>query len=89
MENVQEKVYIFHSDPGHGWLEVERSELYQFGIADKITGYSYQEGSRVYLEEDCDASLFADVLEQNGFDFKYKEIYHDKTRIRYMNHYVA
>ena len=82
-----EKEYIFHSDPGHGWLEVELSELYQFGIANKITKYSYQDGYKVYLEEDCDASLFADVLEENGFTFKYKEKNQDSTFIRRLPHY--
>jgi hypothetical protein len=46
-------------DSGHAWLEVPTPE------AEKVTGisaYSYRHpnGSSVYLEEDCDAGLFAE-----------------------------
>lgn len=52
--------YVFHEDPGHGWLQVRREELIQLGIADKISPYSYQssDGATVYLEEDCDVATF-------------------------------
>ena len=53
--------FIKHSDPGHGWLEVTPSDLSEVGLklAD-ISGYSYKNrrGTRLFLEEDCDASLF-------------------------------
>lgn len=51
----------FHSDAGHGWLKVERKLLNALGIADKITAYSYQRYSDVYLEEDCDAVTFVEA----------------------------
>lgn len=50
--------YRFHSDAGHGWLQVTLAELVRLGIAGKITGYSYRLRDTVFLEEDCDASLF-------------------------------
>jgi hypothetical protein len=53
--------YDFFSDPAHGWIKVKRSELERLGIADKISGYSYQKGDYVYLEEDADGTLFADA----------------------------
>lgn len=52
------KVFKSYSDPGHGWLAVKRSDLHALGIADKITRFSYQRGNTVYLEEDCDVTLF-------------------------------
>jgi hypothetical protein len=55
------KKYIAHNDPGHGWLAVKRSELKELGIAGKVTLYSYERGETVYLEEDCDATLFIDA----------------------------
>lgn len=55
--------YDFFSDPGHGWLKVERRELVELGIENQISGYSYQKGDYVYLEEDGDASKFADAWE--------------------------
>jgi hypothetical protein len=54
--------YTFFADPGHGWLRVKRSELAELGLLNSITPYSYENGKYVYLEEDCDASLFLTTL---------------------------
>jgi hypothetical protein len=48
----------WHIDGGHGWLEVSKAKLTKLGIAHKISGYSYEKGTKAYLEEDCDAGLF-------------------------------
>lgn len=66
--------YTFHTDPGHGWLEVSKEELSIFNIADKISSYSYKLGSKVFLEEDCDAGLFINALENKGIKFTYTTI---------------
>jgi hypothetical protein len=66
--------YTFHTDPGHGWLEVSRSELAMLHIDDAISAYSYQAGDKVFLEEDCDASLFVDALECLGVKFSYNVV---------------
>ena len=66
--------YTFHTDPGHGWLEVSKEELSLFNIADKISSYSYKLGSKVFLEEDCDAGLFINALENKGIKFTYTTI---------------
>jgi len=52
------KPVIYHQDPGHGWFGVKRAALAELGILDKVSHYSYERGATVYLEEDCDASLF-------------------------------
>ena len=49
---------IFHTDPAHGWLEVNRADLDLLNIAHKISRYSYQKDDRVYLEEDSDAAHY-------------------------------
>jgi len=67
-------MYLFHSDPGHGWLQVKRQELKELGILDKISNYSYQKGDNVYLEEDCDYSLFVERMKELGRPFEIKEI---------------
>jgi GTP cyclohydrolase II len=67
-------MYIFHSDPGHGWLQVTRQELKDLGILDKISHYSYQKRGDVYLEEDCDYSLFVKRMRELGRPFETKEI---------------
>jgi GTP cyclohydrolase II len=59
-------MYLFHSDPGHGWLQVKRQELKDLGILDKISHYSYQKRGDVFLEEDCDYSLFMHEMRARG-----------------------
>ena len=49
-------MYIFFADPGHAWLRVLKTEI--IPIKDKISSFSYMNGKYVYLEEDCDASVF-------------------------------
>lgn len=66
--------YNFHSDPGHGWLEVNREELALLHIDDAISSYSYEAGNKVYLEEDCDAALFINALENLGVKFTFHSI---------------
>ena len=53
-------MYIFHEDPGHGWLEVPVSELLELGIINQISEFSYLSLDRktAYLEEDCDLAVF-------------------------------
>jgi len=58
------RTYTFYSDPAHGWLKVEKSELERLGIADKISPYSYEFGGFAYLEEDCDATAFVEAKER-------------------------
>ena len=51
--------FIKHDDPGHGWLEVQESDLKELGATvNDFSGYSYRKGNRLFLEEDCDASKF-------------------------------
>ncbi len=56
--------YIKHEDPGHGWLQVPLTELQALGIVDKISAYSYTDGTYGYLEEDCDMTTF--LTAKNG-----------------------
>jgi hypothetical protein len=70
---MKSKTYVFHSDAGHGWLAVKRQELVKLGIIDKVSSCSYQKGNTVYLEEDCDCSLFINALEVKGIKFEHRE----------------
>lgn len=60
------------NDPGHGWCKVKRSELDKLGLLDKITGFSYERGDYVYLEEDLDMSLYMNKLRELNPDIKFK-----------------
>ena len=71
----------FHCDPSHGWLEVNREDIDALGIADQISAYSYamaathKRAGMVYLEEDCDASLFLDAAKAAGWTIQIVEKY--------------
>jgi hypothetical protein len=67
----------FYSDPGHGWGAVKRKVLFDLGIADKISSFSYQKGDTVYLEEDCDLSTLVTTLATKGTVIKYVEKHTD------------
>ena len=71
----EEKYFTFYSDPGHGWLAVDRLSLLASGVAHLISSYSYQLGETVYLEEDCDAGLFMGTL---GYTPQFTEDYTDQ-----------
>ena len=60
----------FHCDAGHGWLAAKRNLLAKLGLLDKVSGYSYQRGGTVYLEEDCDAGLLINALKERGIKFE-------------------
>lgn len=66
----------FHSDPGHGWLEVSKELLAQLDIADKITSYSYALDTVVYLEEDCDMSLFLEAAAKAEITINFIQVYY-------------
>lgn len=58
-----EKSFTFHTDAGHGWLEVLQADYEAAGLSARdFTRYSYQKkgahGLTFYLEEDQDAPLF-------------------------------
>ena len=63
----------FHSDPGHGWLEVTMAAIRNLGIGEKISRYSYRKGETAYLEEDCDASLYIEGLKVKNIPFEFIE----------------
>lgn len=54
-----QEVYTYHTDPGHGWLEVPVGDVLALDLTPGMfSPYSYRKGSFLFLEEDCDAELF-------------------------------
>lgn len=76
------KTYYFHSDPGHGWLAVKIQELIRLKILDKISKYSYMKGKTVYLEEDCDYSIFEEAKFKNEELIEVKQTFLKNSPIR-------
>ena len=81
--------YRVYADPGHAWLKADRTELVRLGIADRVSAFSYQRGNAVYLEEDCDLSLFLETKKARGESVVIRETHTDKqSRIRNYIPYV-
>ena len=79
----------FHSDPGHGWLEVPKRLLSDLAIQTKITPWSYMDDDNAYLEEDLDYSVFVEAAKAQGYELTISETYQDNTPIRHMQSYSA
>jgi hypothetical protein len=86
----------FWNDPGHGWLEVQISDLKIMGIDKKISGYSYRKDDKAYLEEDCDMSLYIETLYesdpikaniQNWCNTMLQDEYREHIFVRSLRHY--
>ena len=80
------KVYTLLQGPGHAWLEVTRGELIALDIVDKISGYSYQLGHKVFLEEDVDAGIFIKAMKLERKQVK--EVYSDPCKVRGYAHFI-
>jgi hypothetical protein len=61
------------ADPGHAWARFPKQKLVSLGIADKITTYSYQNGSNAFLEEDCDLYTLIKALRERDYEIKFNE----------------
>ena len=70
---------IHYCDPAHGWMKVRRSLLIKLGLQGMISSYSYERKDSVYLEEDCDAGLLFDRLDNLGIKWSIKTMHSDKT----------
>ena len=76
------------ADPGHAWARFPKAKLVSLGIADKISAYSYQNGSNAFLEEDCDLSILSGALRERGYEIKFNESHTNKqSKIRSYNTY--
>jgi hypothetical protein len=85
-------IYNFHTDPGHGWLEVPLPELRELGIHNHISRFSYIDRNRgcAYLEEDCDATRFGEAFQQRfGHWPNHSEVYCEDTPIRNYERYPS
>ena len=87
MQTRKTRTFIYHEDPGHGWIEVPMQELYALGIAAKITPYSYRNGETAFLEEDDDADTLLKALRAQGVEVTFERRYQEYTPIQHYNPY--
>ena len=69
------KTLTYHSDPGHGWLEVPRNDLITLGIAHGISACSYQDEANAYLEEDVDTGVYLRAARAAGWRVETRDRY--------------
>lgn len=56
----------FFTDPGHGWLEVNKTLIRALHL--QPSAYSYHRDDMAYLEEDCDAGDFMEAAKAAGWE---------------------
>lgn len=80
-------MFTFHTDAGHGWIEVSLHEMRRSGLEPKdFSRYSYRARNVFYLEEDCDAPKFIDAWQQKtGEHVEFKETYTGRSFIRQLS----
>jgi hypothetical protein len=79
----------YHTDPGHGWIQVDKHLLIHLGIANKISNYSYEcMNDYAYLEEDCDAGILLDALKASNIEFEIIRTYSNLSPIRSFKKYT-
>ena len=75
--------FTYHTDPGHGWIEVPLPIVAALGITTEISSFSYTDGRNAYLEEDCDAWLFVNAYEAaHGARPELVDVHQECTPIR-------
>ena len=78
------------ADPGHAWARFPKDKLVTLGIADKISTFSYQNGTNAFLEEDCDLSTLIGALRERGYEVKFNESHTNRqSKIRSYSPYRA
>jgi hypothetical protein len=72
VRKIKKLTVTFMSDPGHGWFKIERKILRSLDSFYKISSYSYERGTSVFLEEDQDAEIIFLELKRRGVDVRIK-----------------
>jgi hypothetical protein len=70
------KMFTFHHDAGHGWLEVDWTELKALGLnPTDFSRCSYRKRNTFFLEEDADASKFFTAYKaKHGSNPQFREV---------------
>ena len=74
-----------YNDPAHGWIKVRRNTAKRLMDIDfvRLSSFSYQRGEWLYLEEDCDATLFISCLKSQNITPMFRIHHSNKySRIR-------
>ncbi len=85
-----EYTFVFHQDPGHGWLQVPLTLLHRLNVAGDISPYSYMDEQCGYLEEDADLSVFLRAAKAAGLHYQIIDRHcDDESPIRAMRSFTV
>ena len=78
------KTLTYHTDPGHGWLQVSQTDLDDVGLSyTDFSSCSYTDSKFLFLEEDCDMAVFMLAFRaKHGKLPSINEIYADPCFVR-------
>lgn len=82
------KSFEFYSDPGHGWLKVDKRDVLALSVQGKISSCSYKNGRGIYLEEDADMGVFLTAYKEK-YGFEPKINYHAANRTSRIRKYPS
>lgn len=83
---MKTKLITVYADPGHAWAKVSKKELVKLGIANEISGFSYEKGEYAFLEEDSDLEKYLLTLKAKGITYRFKEN-HTNRQSKIRNYY--
>ena len=73
---------IYYSTPRHGYIQVSGDDLRDLKISQSLSHYSYynEDDDIFFLEEDCDAPMFAKRCELDGVKLNISEEDYDSEQ---------
>lgn len=84
----------WYSDPGHSWLRISRKNAEELGILESITAFSYESEKYLFLEEDRDAGIAIEALNETlktrpdlQATFLLESHAKDRSHVRKYDHY--
>lgn len=84
----------WYSDPGHSWLRISRKNAEELRILESITAFSYESEKYLFLEEDRDAGIAIEALNETlktrpdlQATFLLESHAKDRSHVRKYDHY--
>lgn len=76
--------FTYHTDPGHGWLQVSQQDLNDVGLSYvDFSSCSYTDGKFLFLEEDYDMTKFLiEYKVKHGKQPNINEVFADPCFVR-------
>lgn len=80
--------FEFIEDSGHAWLKVPYQLLETLNLNHKISEFSFRNKEWAWLEEDCDAPLLINTLNNLNISLTFNKVY-VKDRTKYFSRHSS